>query len=127
MFRSGLTALFALILTVGASLGQSSSPAAHPPVPPSWPLRPGESPPANNGAPLDSIERMRREAIKQANEKRQKQVVSDTDKLLQLATELKEEIGKMNADTLSAQTIKKTQEIEKLARNVRKNLMPVTQ
>jgi hypothetical protein len=70
---------------------------------------------------------MRMEAMNKANVKRQQQASADADKLLQLATQLKEEISQTNSNTLSIQTIKKAQEIEKLAKSVRNNLMPVSQ
>ncbi len=56
---------------------------------------------------------------KARNADRQKQLVQDTDKLLALAKELKEEVGKSNADTLSIDVVKKASEIEKLAKNVK--------
>lgn len=66
---------------------------------------------------------MRRAAVKaekQRNEQRQKQIVYDTDKMLQLAHQLKDDMGK-NDDkkTLSASAAKKAEEIEKLARSVK--------
>lgn len=130
MLRFCCIQLFALFLIAGsAAHGQaaSSNPSSHPPVPPSWPLKPGESPPENHPAPPDASERMHQEAVQRANAKRQQQAIADADKLLQLATELKDEVGKLDGNTLSAQSIKKTKEIEKLAKSVRNNLNPVTQ
>jgi hypothetical protein len=88
----------------------------------------GENPPVTDStAPMNPAERMRTEALNKANVKRQQQASADADKLLQLATQLKEEISQTNANTLSIQTIKKAQEIEKLAKSVKNNLMPVSQ
>ena len=56
---------------------------------------------------------------KARNADRQKQLVQDTDKLLALAKELKEQVDKSNADTLSVDVVKKAGEIEKLAKNVK--------
>ena len=67
------------------------------------------------------------EAMNKTNAKRQQQASADADKLLQLATQLKEEINQMNANTLPVQTIKKAQQIEKLAKSVKNNLMPAVQ
>jgi hypothetical protein len=129
MLRCLLVAFFLLVMAAGSAGAQSggSNPASHPPVPPSWPMKIGESPPANGPAPTDPIERMHLEALNKANAKRQQQASADADKLLQLATELKEEISQTSANTLSIQTIKKAQEIEKLAKSVKNNLMPVSQ
>lgn len=128
MLRYPLIALFLMIMAGGSARAQAggSNPASHPPVPPSWPMKVGESPPTTGSAPVDPIERMHMEAVNKANAKRQQQAITDADKLLQLATELKEALGQTNPYTLSVQTIKKTQEIEKLAKSVRNNLTPVT-
>lgn len=50
---------------------------------------------------------------------RQKKLAADTDKLLALAKELKEEVDKTNKNVLSVQVVKKAEEIEKLARNMK--------
>lgn len=62
---------------------------------------------------------MLRQRMKALNEQRQKQLVDDTNKLLSLATELKEEVDKSTKDTLSISVIKKAEEIEKLAKSVK--------
>ncbi|HEX3894279.1 MAG TPA: hypothetical protein VHW46_17015 [Terracidiphilus sp.] len=56
------------------------------------------------------------------NTERQKAVVSDTDKLLKLATELNQEIGESNPATLTPVELRKVAEIEKLARNVKQKM-----
>ena len=66
--------------------------------------------------------RMERERIKGLNKDRQKKLKEDTDKLLQLATELKEYVDKTNENILSLDVIKKTDEIEKLAKSVREKM-----
>jgi hypothetical protein len=50
---------------------------------------------------------------------RQKQLVSETDKLLRLVKELNEEIASENSGSLSADQLRKVAEIEKLARSVK--------
>jgi len=50
---------------------------------------------------------------------RQKKLAADTDKLLALATDLKKEVDKTNKDVLSVNVVKKAEEIEKLARNMK--------
>jgi hypothetical protein len=86
----------------------------HPPSDqmPSGPVTPGDSP-----NPLE--DRIVRQRIKALNEQRQKQLVEDTNRILALATELKEEVDKSTKDTLSLSVIKKAEQIEKLAKSVK--------
>ncbi len=56
---------------------------------------------------------------KQENLKREQDLKKDTDKLLELATQLKQYVDKTNENTLSVDVIKKAEEIEKLARSVK--------
>jgi hypothetical protein len=53
---------------------------------------------------------------------RQKQLISDSDKLLKLATDLKQQIDNTPAEKLSADSVKKAAEIEKLAHSLRQRL-----
>jgi HAMP domain-containing protein len=53
---------------------------------------------------------------------RQKQLISDSDKLLKLATDLNQQIDNTPAETLSADSVKKAAEIEKLAHSLRQRL-----
>lgn len=57
-----------------------------------------------------------------ANIERKKQLNEDTAHLLALATELKAEVDKTNKDTLSLNVIRKANEIEKLAHDVREKM-----
>lgn len=59
---------------------------------------------------------------KRRNDLRQEQLVKDTNKLLALATELKSQVDKTNKDTLSVDVVKKADEIEKLAKNVKEKM-----
>jgi hypothetical protein len=52
-------------------------------------------------------------------EKQQEELRADTEKLYQLTQELKAEVAKSNKDTLSVTVIKKAQEIERLAKNIK--------
>jgi hypothetical protein len=84
---------------------------------PTIPTQPGFGEPP---APNDPMERHRQEKMEKArNMDRQKQLQRDTDKLLLLAKELKEEVDKSNKDTLSVDVVKKAGEIEKLAKSVK--------
>jgi len=53
---------------------------------------------------------------------RQKQLVSDTQKLLALATQLKTDVDKSNKDMLSLDVVRKADEIEKLAHSVKERM-----
>ena len=63
--------------------------------------------------------RLEIEMAKKANQERQAELKRDTEKLLKLATELKEYVDKTNEDTLSVNVVKKAEEIEKLAHSVK--------
>lgn len=63
--------------------------------------------------------RIEREMAKKAAKERQAAIKRDTDKLLELATQLKESVDKSSEDTLSLDVVKKAEEIEKLARSVK--------
>ena len=83
---------------------------------------PPQSPPSAqnpNPAPDENEARIQRDMAKKANQERQAQLKRDTDKLLKLATELKEYVDKTNENTLSLSVVKKAEEIEKLARSVK--------
>jgi hypothetical protein len=59
---------------------------------------------------------------KMRNADRQKRLVADTEKLLALATDLKEQVDKTTKDTMSVDVIKKADEIEKLAHSVKERM-----
>ena len=66
--------------------------------------------------------KMEKEMEKRRNEERQKQIKRDTEKLLQLATELKEYVDKSNENVLSMDVVKKADEIEKYAHSVKEKM-----
>lgn len=57
--------------------------------------------------------------IKEMNKKRQKEIRDDTEKLFQLATELKAAVDKSNENLLSVEVVRKADEVEKLAHRVK--------
>jgi DNA-binding transcriptional regulator GbsR (MarR family) len=70
--------------------------------------------------PIDpTVEAMRKKAEKQRNEQRQSSLKKDTDELFKLAGELKKSVDSSNEHVLSLEVIRKTEEIEKLAKNIR--------
>jgi hypothetical protein len=117
--RLGLGA--ASVLLIAGSLagsqttgtGQMQQPPSMQPMPPF-----GETP-----NPNDPMQRQRLEKMEKArNADRQKQLQRDTDRLLTLAKELKDEVDKSNKDTLSVDVVKKAAEIEKLAKSVKERM-----
>ena len=60
-----------------------------------------------------------RQMARKRNKERQAALKKDTDKLLQLATELKEYVDKTNENVLSLEVIRKAEEIEKLSKSVK--------
>ena len=67
----------------------------------------------------DVQDKMKRTAEKKWNKERQAKLKADTDKLLELATQLKQQVDKSNENVLSLEVIRKAEEIEKLAHDVR--------
>ena len=59
---------------------------------------------------------------KKAAKERQAAIKRDTDKLLELATQLKDNVDKSSENTLSMDVVKKAEEIEKLAKSVKEKM-----
>ena len=57
-----------------------------------------------------------------ANLERKRQITDDSARLLKLASDLKAEVDKTSKDTLSLGVIRKAEEIEKLAHNVKEKM-----
>lgn len=76
---------------------------------------PRTSPGNDNSIPPD----MRKSMEKKANQQRQAELKRDTERLVKLSTELKQYVDRTNENILSLDVIKKADEIEKLARNVK--------
>jgi hypothetical protein len=74
--------------------------------------------PLNSGDPAWEAQQ-KREAERKENVKRQQDLKKDTDRLLQLATELKQYVEKTNENTLSVDVIKKADEIERLSKTIK--------
>ena len=60
--------------------------------------------------------------LKEANKRRQEDIRKDTDKLLQLATELKDAVDKTNEHVLSIDVVRKADEVEHLAHQVKQKM-----
>ena len=70
----------------------------------------------------EDTEKLKKAMEKKLNEERQAQLKRDTDKLLQLSTELKQYVDKTNENVMSVDVIKKAGEIEKLAHSVKEKM-----
>ena len=72
--------------------------------------------------PNEIEQKMEHDREKKLNQERQAELKRDTDKLFQLATQLKQAVAKSNENTLSLEVIKKAGQIEKLAKSVREKM-----
>jgi hypothetical protein len=80
------------------------------------------TPPDANAQMEMREQQTRKQDFVAANEERKKQIADDTTKLLKLAADLKAEVDKTNKDTLSLNVIRKADEIERLAHNVKEKM-----
>ncbi len=112
--------LFLLIVVfLAAEAGsQSGRPVPVPDPPPAPRLQ------QQQGPPLEERFRLERERAmaRQRNKDRQAALKKDTDKLLELATQLKEYVDKTDENMLSLDVIKKAEEIEKLSKSVKEKM-----
>ena len=117
LLRSAVLAVVFLAGVFGTcSNGQLAQPfPAQQPVP----GRPGAEVPSLG--PSMSPE-MQAQQARSRNSERQKKLMEDTNKLLELATQLKQDVDKTNKDVLSVDVIKKADEIEKLAHSVKERM-----
>jgi hypothetical protein len=79
-------------------------------------------PPIEPPAPNSETARINREQQKALQKRNYEQLKADTDKLLELATELKAYVDKSNEDVLSYDVVKKAEQIEKLAKSVKEKM-----
>ena len=70
----------------------------------------------------DAAKEMRERMVREANTKRQQDIRDDTEKLFQLASELKTAVDKSNEHVLSLDVVRKAEEVEKLAKKVREKM-----
>lgn len=114
---------FAVILTAVAVVSLSAHGQA---APTTHPLGPDSS--ANDAAgfpnaPHDPEQaRMMKDMGRQRNVIRQKEIVSDTEHLLDLAKQLKDAVDKSSKDQLSLSVVNTASEIEKLAKSVKEKM-----
>jgi hypothetical protein len=90
---------------------------------PGVPAQVGGLPAPGSRDPSDpAVEKLEREAQKQRNLKRQQDIRQDSEKLLELATELKQYVDKTNENIISLDVIRKAEQIEKLAKSVKEKM-----
>ncbi len=65
---------------------------------------------------------MQEQMADRRNFDRQKELMADTEKLFQLAQQLRDEVAMSNKDQLSVPVVKKSEEIEKLAKSVKEKM-----
>jgi hypothetical protein len=65
---------------------------------------------------------MQERIAREANKKRQQDIREETEKLFQLATELKAAVDKTNENLLSLDVVRKAEEVEKLAKKVKEKM-----
>jgi len=121
VFGSGIAMLAAFVfLTATAQPGQQQAPSLNPD-------KPYLVPEANRLPDVNDQMKMHQQQAKEqnfeaANAERKKQLANDSAKLLTLAMSLKAEVDKTSKDTLSLNVIRKADEIEKLAHNVKEKM-----
>ncbi len=81
-------------------------------------------PPINgrNDGPDPLGPRMQDQQTKSRNSDRQRRLVEDTDRLLSLAADLKQQMDNTGKDAMSADMVRKAEEIEKLAKSVKERM-----
>ena len=82
------------------------------------PSVPSAAPPSNPNEDAWEVQQ-RKQLQKQQNLQRQQELKKDTEKLLELATELKQSVDKSSENTLSLDVIRKAEQIEKLAKSIK--------
>ena len=117
--RIGCITTVSLLLTM-ASIAQLQTQQQQPPPNPTQPDYTGQTP--ANRAEGEWEQQQQKAMARKANLQRQQDIRKDTEKLLELATELKQAVDKSNKDTLSLDVVRKAEEIEKLAKQVKSKM-----
>ena len=117
-FRIVTVAAFVWIATAGFATRAQNNQFPSPTQGASLPGRTSKS----SNEPADIPPEIANEQARSRNTERQKKLEDDTARLLSLATELKEQMGKTNKNVMSVDVIKKADEIEKLARSIKERM-----
>jgi hypothetical protein len=116
---------FLSCLVATAALSCFAQSAQQPPArDPNWTMIPRSANPVPdaNAQMRMHEDNARQKNFEAANAERKKQIADDSAKLLKLATDLKTEVDKTSKDTLSLNVIRKADEIEKLAHDVKEKM-----
>lgn len=114
-----LCALVALCVCLAfcPAAGAAQTQAQPPIIPPNMPgMNPG--PPNQDPSVRHMVEKMARDR----NTLRQKKIQADTERLLQLARELNDDVSHSSKNTLSVDVVKDAEEIEKLAKTIKEKM-----
>ncbi|MGO9339458.1 MAG: hypothetical protein ACLPY1_18320 [Terracidiphilus sp.] len=109
-------------LALAAQPGQQSAPGmpVRPEMPPIQPMN-NRLPDANDQMKMRE-QQSEKQNVEAANVERKRQIAEDSTKLLKLAADLKAEVDKTSKDTLSLNVIRKADEIERLAHDVKEKM-----
>jgi hypothetical protein len=111
-------------LATAYELSSQSPPAQEPSRNPDKPLLMPDAnrPPDANAQMALHDQQAKNKNVDAANIERKRQITDDSARLLKLASDLKAEVDKTSKDTLSLGVIRKAEEIEKLAHNVKEKM-----
>ena len=111
-------AIVFVTLAASSSLNSQQSPNPNKPL-----ILPEANRPPDANAQMSMREQQnKKQSFEAANIERKKQINDDSARLLKLASDLKSEVDKTSKDTLSLGVIRKAEEIEKLAHNVKEKM-----
>lgn len=122
--------LMGLVLAAAVSFGMphgllATAGVTHAP-PQRTPQQPSASPPSLSAPPDGPNDPFRAgmeaRRVKMQNDERHKRLVADTEKLLALSNELKQDVEKASKNEMSLDVIRKAAEIEKLAKDVKERM-----
>lgn len=83
---------------------------------------PRQNPPFGPPPKDEQREQIEKDMAKKANKQRQAEIRRDSERLLKLATELKQYVDKSNENILSLEVVRKAEEIERLAHSVKEKM-----
>jgi len=82
----------------------------------------GHAPPPPTAPPSPAEIEMQNRVARERNQERFAKIKKDTDQLLELARQLKKSVDEANEQTLSLEVVRKAEQIEKLAKQVRQKM-----
>jgi len=117
--RPELRSALGLVLLLGIPVAWQSG---YPQFPPTSGGRFGQHYPDSNGHSGQDPNSPAQKRLRLLNAERQKQIVSDTERLLKLAKELNDEVAESGSASMSDEELRKVAEIGKLARSVKEKM-----